>query len=73
MSIIENTVTELWVALFHTVCKINARDANTDNDDIEIWHFFVRSHCDIVDLGVFVWTLCFVARDPRFIESKARS
>lgn len=73
MAAFENTVTELWVALLYTVSTIDARDTGADNDDIEIRHFFVRSHSDVADVGVFVWTLCFVACDPRFIEVKARS
>lgn len=73
MSAFENTVTELWIALLHTVSTIDARDTGTDNDYIKIWHFFVRSHSDVADVGDFVWTLCFVACDPRLIEVKVRS
>lgn len=67
MPAIENTVTELWVALLHTVCKVNARDTGTDNDNIKVWHFFVPSHSDVADLGVLACVLCVVICDPRFI------
>lgn len=71
MSMFQNTVTELWITFLQAISKIYARDARTDNDDVEFWHFFVCSHPSLWR-ALLVLTTCIAVCDPGLQEVNTR-